>query len=155
MPHRRRWGRRVSYRHGTLLNYADTDDGNTADTEDGNTTAHCDLPGHPGCDYARWGIIPHKQHCVTLYGGPLSRLLARSVSASPALLSGASRPGRVLCSVGDLCLSGADGNVVLCQRAIVRQRISNLRAETACAVHDPHIARGSGAGTLLATLGSE
>src|SRR5262245_61510531 len=147
MPHLCRWGRRVSYCHGLRLNYADTDNGNTA--------AHRDLPGHPGRDYARRGVIFDEQHCVTLYGCPLPRLLARSVSASPALLSGTSRPGRVLCSVGDLCLSSADGDVVLCQRSIVRQRVSDVRAQTARAVHDPHIACGSGAGTFLATLRSE
>src|SRR4030095_16890076 len=144
MPHRRRWGRRVSYRPGTILNYADTDDGNTA--------AHRDLPGHPGRDYAWWGVILDEQHCVTLYGCPLSCLLARSVSALPQILSCTSRPGRMFCSVSDLCLSGADGDVVLCQRSIVRQRVSNVRAQTARAVHDSHIACGSGAGTLLATL---
>src|SRR4029453_11025527 len=144
MPHRRRWGRRVSYRHGTILNYADTDDGNTA--------AHRDLPGHPGRDYARWSVIPDEQHCVTLYGCSLPRLLARSISTSPPILSSASRPGCVLCIVGDLCLSSADGDVVLCQRSIICQRVSDVRAQTARAVHDPHLARGSGAGTLLATL---
>src|SRR5215471_6106152 len=128
--------------HGTICSHALTDNWATA--------THYSFPGYRGCHYARRGVISHEQHRVTLHGGPLSRLFARSAGAFLEALWRTSRLGGLFCSVSHLRLLRAHGPAVLYQRSVVCPRVPDVRAQTPHLDDHADVASGSGLAVLAA-----